>query len=406
VLTGRDPEFERFTVLLERLQKGRPAKSLLVTGLRGVGKTVLLNSFADRAQDRKWVALVSELQTKTVLSRLIARQVRKALLALSHVARAKAQATKALSVLKAFSVSIGDLELKVNVDAAEGVADSGDLEEDLGELLVELGLAARAARKGVVLLLDEMQLLGKSDLEALIAALHKVSQKNLPVAFVGVGLPLLPKLAGEAKSYAERLFDFRKIGSLSPSAARDALVQPARAENVEYELPAVNRILELSERYPYFLQEYGKHVWNVAERSPITLKDVDRAHPTALAELDEGFYEVRLERTPASERKYMLAMAALGGDGRAKSGEVARLLGHEGPGGAAVTRDGLLKKGLVYSPRYGDVDFTVPRFAAFLARTSADEIDSLKRAARRLRQEHRARATAGGGDRRAKILTR
>lgn len=382
----------QFDLLLERLESGLHEKSLLVTGLRGVGKTVLLNSLAERAEKRKWLAYLSELQTTSVLAEVLARMVRKALLQMSASARVKKHALKALGVLKSFTISVGDLPIKVAVDPIEGLADSGDLEEDLGDLLLELGNAARHGKTGVVFLLDEMQLLEKQELEALIAAFHKVAQKNLPLTMVGAGLPLLPKLAGEAKSYAERLFDFRKIGSLNPAAAREALVKPAQKEGVSFDVAAVSRILAYSESYPYFLQEYGKHVWNVAASTPITLADVERAHPIVLGELDEGFYEVRLERTPASERKYMIAMAALG-RGAVRSGDVARVLGFDGPGSAAVTRDGLLKKGLVYSPSYGSIAFTVPRFAEFLERTSPEEIAELKRAAKRQMAEHRARAT-------------
>ena len=259
-------------------------------------------------------------------------------------------------------------ELSIDVDALTGTADSGDLEEDLSDLLVELGQAARDAGSGVIFLLDEIQFLDQPSLEALISALHRVAQRELPLALVGGGLPSIPRLAGEAKSYAERLFTFPRIGSLSEAAATDALILPAREEGVEYEGKAVERILELSEAYPYFLQEYGRHVWQVATESPIGADDVERAHPNVQADLDEGFFTVRFERATAAERRYMAAMAALG-DGPQESGQVARRLGFADTAKTSVIRSNLIDKGLIFSPEYGLVDFTVPHFAEFMRRS-------------------------------------
>jgi hypothetical protein len=367
-LTGRDEQLEHFDLLLGRLQKGRPERSMLITGLRGVGKTVLLTTFEGKGEDREWFPAFSEVRHDTELRPLIARMSRRVLLGMSRAERAKDRARRALGVLKAFTVKTPEgLEFSIDVDALTGVADSGDVEEDVTDLLVELGEAARDARSGVIFLLDEIQLLDQPSLEALISALHRVAQRELPLALVGGGLPSIPRLAGEAKSYAERLFRFPRIGRLDEDAARDALILPARAEGVEYEDAAVNRILELSEGYPYFLQEYGRHVWQAAAESPIRAGDVERAHPLVLADLDEGFFTVRFERATDAERRYMAAMAALG-DGPQQSGQVAKRLGYADTGKTSVTRSNLIEKGLIYSPEYGLVDFTVPHFGDFMRR--------------------------------------
>lgn len=367
-LTGRDEQLGHFELLLGRLERGRPERSMLITGLRGVGKTVLLTTFEDMALGRGWFPALSEIRHDTELRPLIARMSRRVLLAMSRAERVKDRVRRALGVLKAFSVRTPEgFELSIDVDALTGTADSGDLEEDLSDLLVELGQAAKDAGSGVIFLLDEIQFLDQRSLEALISALHRIAQRELPLALVGGGLPSIPRLAGEAKSYAERLFTFPRIGSLSEAAATEALILPAREEAVEYEGAAVERILELSEAYPYFLQEYGRHVWQVATQSPIGAEDVERAHPTVQSDLDEGFFTVRFERATAAERRYMAAMAALG-DGPQESGQVARRLGFADTAKTSVIRSNLIDKGLIFSPEYGLVDFTVPHFAEFMRR--------------------------------------
>jgi AAA ATPase domain len=373
-LTGRDAELERFRVLIGRLEAGRHEKSMLITGLRGVGKTVLLNTFAGMGSNSGWFPAITEIRMNTHLSAVMARLTRRVLLEMSARERFKDRARRALGVLRAFVVRYGEAEIRIDVEAIAGLADSGDPEEDLADLLTELGQVARDGGSGVVFLMDEVQFLSRQDLEALIAALHRVSQEALPVTIVGAGLPLLPRLVGEARSYAERLFDFRSIGSLEPEAARDALILPAREEAVEWESDALDGVLRYSDGYPYFLQEYGKHAWLLADESPISLADVNRAHPAVLNELDEGFFHVRVERATDAERKYMAAMTALG-DGRQRSGAIARRLGHTSSTAISLTRDGLLKKGLIYSPAHGYVDFTVPQFAAFIRRHYPLEAD-------------------------------
>lgn len=366
-LTGRDPELERFRILIGRLEAGRHEKSMLITGLRGVGKTVLLNTFSDIGSDGGWFTANTEIRQNTQLSSVMARLSRRVLLQMSALERFRDRARRALGVLSAFVVRYGEAEIRIDVDAIPGVADSGDPEEDLADLLTEIGRVAQAGSTGAVFLMDEVQFLERQDLEALIAALHQATQEGLPVTVVGAGLPLLPRLVGEARSYAERLFDFRSIGSLDEAAARAALVLPAQEEGVEWEQDALNVALGYSDGYPYFLQEYGKHAWLVAAESPITGADVERAHPTVLSELDEGFFHVRVERATDAERRYMAAMADLG-DGRQRSGAIASRLGHASSSVISVTRDSLLKKGLIYSPAHAYVDFTVPQFGAFIRR--------------------------------------
>jgi AAA ATPase-like protein len=340
---------------------------MLITGLRGVGKTVLLNTFHAIGSDQGWFAATTEIRQNTQLSSVMARLTRRVLLEMSATERFRDRARRALGVLRAFVVRYGEAEIRIDVDAIAGLADSGDREEDLADLLTEVGRAAQAGGTGVVYLMDEVQFLEREDLEALIAALHRASQEGLPVTVVGAGLPLLPRLVGEARSYAERLFDFRSIGSLDDAAARAALVIPAQEEGVAWEQDALDVALGYSDGYPYFLQEYGKNAWLVASESPISGGDVERAHPTVLNELDEGFFHVRIERATDAERRYMAAMADLG-DGRQRSGAIATRLGQGSSSAISLTRDSLLKKGLIYSPAHGYVDFTVPQFAAFIRR--------------------------------------
>jgi hypothetical protein len=346
---------------------------MLITGLRGVGKTVLLNAFDVIAADQGFRTAKAEITHETDFRPLIARLVRRGLLAISPAKRMKKHARRAAAVFKAFTLRTPEgLEIGVDVEALVGLGDSGDLGDDVSDLFVALGEAAREHETGVVFLLDELQFLDRVELEALIAGLHQVSQRELPVTLAGAGLPQLPVLTGAAKSYAERLFRFPTIGQLEEQAARDALELPARAEGVEFDTAATRRIVELTEGYPYFLQEYGKHVWAVASGSPIGLEDVERAHELVQLELDESFFRVRIGRVSKAELAYLVAMAHLGA-GPYRSGEIAVELGRPGPESVAPTRARLIEKGLVYSPAYGFNEFTVPQFDAFIRRTFTSE---------------------------------
>jgi hypothetical protein len=368
VLSGRDAQLDAFRTLLQRLRLGRPEKSLLMTGLRGVGKTVLLAALEGVAEEAGFRTAAAEITHETDFAVLMARLTRRALLSLSAAGRLRERARGAASVLKAFSLRLADgVEIGVDVDAAVGRGDSGDLADDLADVLVELGRAAADHDRGVVFLLDEIQFLGRAELEALIAALHQCTQRNLPVTLVGAGLPQLPALAGAAKSYAERLFDFPVIDSLDETAARAALELPAVAEGASFEPEATERILAFTAGYPYFLQEYGKHLWNLAAGPVITLADVIATEPIVQLQLDDNFFRVRIARTTGAELAYLSAMADLGA-GPYRSGDIAARLGRSGPQGLAPIRSRLIDKGLIFSPAYGFNEFTVPAFADFLRR--------------------------------------
>jgi len=369
-LAGRDAELRAFRVLVERLRRGRPEKSMIITGLRGVGKTVLLNTFGSIAEEARFATAFTEITHGTEFRPLMARLIRRVLLTLSPVDRMKERARRAAAVFKAFTLKLPDgPEISVDVDAALGRADSGDLGEDLADLFVEVGRAAAEHEAGVVLLFDEIQFLRRAELEALIAALHRTAQQALPFTFVGAGLPQIPELTGAAKSYSERLFDFPRIGSLPRDAARQALVVPAEEEGARYDDDAVEEIIGFTEGYPYFLQEFGKHVWNLAEGPTITLRDAQEARRAVQLQLDENFFRVRVARCTRAELEYLRAMAALG-DGPYRSGDIAAELGRPGPQNVAPVRARLIEKGLVYSPSHGLNEFTVPQFADFMRRTS------------------------------------
>jgi hypothetical protein len=365
-LAGRDPELGYFDELIRQLTAGGTQKHLILIGLRGVGKTVLLNEFEARCNEAGWPGETRELVAESSLAHLVAKAARKALLEMSASRRAGDAVRRGLRALKAFTLTIDDVTFRFDGDPLEGVADSGDLAEDLRDLLVEVGLAAQAHGGGFALILDEMQNLSRVDLEILIVGLHRAKQKGLPVALVGGGLPLLPELTGEAKSYAERGFEFRRIGPLDRSAAIAALAVPALSPGVHWDLAAATRVAELTEGYPYFLQEYGREIWKIRHGSKIDIKQVEAAEPIVLEYLDDNFFSQRIGKLPNSERRYMSALAALG-DGPRPSTEVANTLG-KALQEVSVVRDRLIKAGLLYAPRRGEVDFTVPLCADYIRR--------------------------------------
>jgi len=341
---------------------------MLVTGLRGVGKTVLLNAFEAIAEEAGFRTAKSEITHETEFRPLVARLARRALLSISPASRMREGARRAAAIFKAFTLRLPDgIEIGVDVDALLGRGDSGDLSEDLSDLFVALGEAAVEHETGVVFLLDEVQFLARPELEALIAGLHQVAQRELPLTLAGAGLPQLPALTGAAKSYSERLFRFPTIDRLPDRDARDALELPAKAEGVSYQRRATDRILQLTDNYPYFLQEYGKHVWNLAAGPTIKLADVERSHDVVQLDLDESFFQVRIGRATKAELAYLSAMAHLGPEPH-RSGEIATALGRTGPESIAPTRARLIEKGLIYSPSYGLTEFTVPHFDTFIRR--------------------------------------
>ncbi|HEV2591340.1 MAG TPA: ATP-binding protein [Gaiellaceae bacterium] len=366
-LTGRQAELAQFALLLDRLVNGQPEKSIILTGQRGIGKTVLLERFAEIASESGWFHDYYEVTSAASLPAAMARMSRRVLLGMSLKERLKERATHALRVLKAFTLSIGTATVNLDVDAALGMADSGDLAEDLRDLLVEIGEVAAAGGTGVVFFLDEVQFVDKHEYEALIVALHRVAQKRLPVAIVAAGLPLLPQIGAKAKPYAERMFDYREIGRLPRSAADAALVLPAQPLGISYAHEALELIYELTEGYAYFLQEYGRRVWLVADEGEVTRDQVEFAHPVVQQYLDEGFFDVRMGGLSRAKRKYLSALADLG-DGPQRAANVTARAGYRTAQQAAPIRDALIKEALVYVPERGELDFTVPQCAAYMRR--------------------------------------
>ena len=369
-LAGRDELREAVRVAIERVRRGLPTKSILMVGLRGVGKTVLLDRMRDGAEAAGIHTVRIEAPENRSLPALLAPQLRQALLRLSRNARAKVLAQRALRALagfaKALKIKYQDIEVGVDFDPEPGLADNGDLEHDLQDLLEVVGAAAQKAGTALALFIDELQYVQEDQLAALITALHRTAQRRLPVVLVGAGLPQLRGRMGHAKSYAERLFDFPEIGALTESAAKIAIRKPAAAQGIKIEEAALQRIVQETHRYPYFLQEWGKHAWDTARASPITRRDVDLASKTAVAALDESFFRVRFDRLTPVEKKYLRAMADLG-PGPHRSGDVAERLDRKvtslGP-----TRNQLIAKGMVWSPSHGDTAFTVPLFDEFMRR--------------------------------------
>lgn len=365
-LVGRDGLIDQFGVSLRRAVAGRPGKSVMPIGLRGVGKTVLLNRFHEIARDEGLRVGFIEAPETGDFRRLLATRFRTILLDLDRGGVSRA-VNRALGALKAFAMTLPDgTSISLDVDSLVGTADSGYLAEDLTDLLVAIGEAARDRRTGVVLAVDEVQYLSGEELGAMITAIHRTAQLNLPVLLVGAGLPQLPGLAGDAKSYAERLFDFPNIGSLGDEDARAVLTVPAAQQGVEYDDGALDEILQRTQGYPYFLQEWGYHVWNAASSSPITADDVRLAGPEVQQQLDNNFFLVRLDRLTPAERSYLAAMAEMG-DGPHRSGDIAARLGVKVES-VAPRRSGLIRKGMLYSPAHGDTAFTVPLFDDFLRR--------------------------------------
>lgn len=372
-LIGRDELIDRFGLTVRRALSGRPGKSVMPIGLRGVGKTVLLNRFAEIARDDGLQVAFVEVVEKADLSRLLTVHLRKILMQLDRPAVRTGRAVqRALAVLKSFSLQLPDgSAIAIDVQPLPGSADSGDLHEDLTDLLVATGEAAKERGSGLLLALDEVQYLRTAQLGALIAAIHRTTQLGLPVVLVGAGLPQLPGLAGEAKSYAERLFDFPVIGSLPADQAAAALDIPAAERGVAIEDHALDLLVGESHGYPYFLQEWGYHVWNEAPGPRVTVADVRTARPVVTEQLDRNFFFVRFDRLTPKEKQYLWAMASLG-EGPHRSGDIAAALGVKVES-VAPRRSGLIAKGMVYSPAHGDTAFTVPLFDRYLRRTAPRE---------------------------------
>lgn len=371
-LAGRDEIIENATVALTRVKRGRSARSQMLLGLRGVGKTVLLNRIADLADEAGYMTVILEAPEDRHLVEMLVPPLRSILFKMSRLEKTKAVAQRALGVLRAFAgafkVAAGGVEF--SVAAESGTADSGSLESDLPEMLLAVAKAAKEAGSPVALFVDEIQYLSATDLSALIVSIHKIGQKGLPFVLFGAGLPQLMGLAGEAKSYAERLFDYPQVGPLPMAAAKDAVRAPVLREGVGINEDALTLIAEKTKGYPYFLQEWGFNAWKVAKKAPITAADARLATAESLRHLDTGFFRVRLDRLTPREKDYMRAMAELG-PGPHRSGEIAEELSMDVTK-AGPLRNGLIKKGMIFSPQHGDTAFTVPMFDEFMRRSMPD----------------------------------
>ncbi|MCA9413764.1 MAG: ATP-binding protein [Candidatus Omnitrophica bacterium] len=369
-LAGRDELRESVRISIERIRLCRPAKSVLMVGLRGVGKTVLLDRICDDAERTGFSTMRIEAPEGRSLPALLAPELRLVLLKLSRNSKAKELAVRALRGLAGFAKALkfkyGDIEVGLDYEPEPGLADNGDLEHDLLALLTAVGGAAKEANTAVVAFIDELQYVEEIELAALITALHRTAQRNLPVVLVGAGLPQLRGRMGKAKSYTERLFEFPEIGPLTPHDGRSAIVNPLKDQNVTIEEEALKLILDRTHCYPYFLQEWGKQTWDLADGSPITRDDVEMASRIAVAALDESFFRVRFDRLTPGEKRYLRAMAQLG-PGPHRSGDIATEL-HRNVQSLAPMRSQLIAKGMIWSPTHGDTAFTVPLFDEFMKR--------------------------------------
>jgi hypothetical protein len=374
-LAGRDRELRQFDVVLERVARGRPERSLVLTGLRGVGKTVLLNALRSQAIGRLWGTGKVEARPDQSLRRPLAGALHMAVRELTPRHRDPARVDEFLGVLKAFALRSAPEGARlrdrwqpgIDVPASSGRADTGDIEVDLVELLVDAAGVARDVGLGIAVFVDEMQDVPEPDVSALCAACHELSQQGLPLVVVGAGLPHLPAVLSASKSYSERLFRYLRIDRLDRSAADQALVAPAADEGVAFDREALDALYAATDGYPYFVQAYGKVTWDNAPSSPVTRGDVLVASPEAEAELAVGFFGSRYERATPAERDYLRAIAALSeaGDGAVPTADVANHLGRK-PSSLSPARDSLIKKGLVYSAERGTIAFTVPHFGEYL----------------------------------------
>lgn len=364
-LAGRDGLIKQAATAIERIKRAKPAKSFIMLGLRGVGKTVLLNEFERLAETAGCQTAMFEADPDKPLAAQLAPQLHRTLLRLDRIKRAGAELNNAFGALRAFvsvfKVQLGEMEFGLSTAPA-----TGDLTIDLTDLFVAIGEAAQKRDTVVVILIDEIQYIQKADLSALIMALHKISQRQLPLLLFGGGLPQLAKLAGDSKSYAERLFDYPPIGPLDADSARLALAAPAERENVLYAKDALAYVVEQTGRYPFFLQVWGAHCWEAAAKSPVTLADAKQASASAIAALDEGIFKVRLARLTERQKSYAQTMAEFGAE-PINSSDVARKLGLS-LSQAAPIREELIKKGMAYSPERGLIGFTVPKFDDYLRR--------------------------------------
>lgn len=369
-LAGRQPILERARIALARLKNGKSEKSFLLVGLRGVGKTVLLNEIHKIAEAEGYKSIFIEAHENKSLAALLLPQIRQLLYTLDRMEDMSQKVKRGFRVLRSFfngvKIKAQDIEFSLDVDPETGTADSGDLQFDLPILLEAIGEAAADRKTAVALIIDEIQYLTEEELSALIMAMYKISQKQLPLVLVGAGLPQLVALAGRSKSYAERLFDFPRIGPLQESDAIKAVQEPVREQGIEFTADALQEIINKTKGYPYFLQEWGYQAWNLAPASPIDKEIIQKATSKSIDRLDESFFRVRFDRLTPREKEYLRSLAELG-TGAQRSGGIAEKLGVKAQSIAPI-RNSLIKKGMIYSPTHGDTEFTVPLFDEFIKR--------------------------------------
>ena len=369
-LAGRAPVLEQARILLGRVMIGKSEKSLMLTGLRGAGKTVLLNEVRRMAQESGYRTVLVEAHEEKALGPLIAAPLKAVFYDLDRIAQTGDRVKRGLRVLRSFlgglKVKVGELEIGLDIDPETGAADSGDIEIDLPNVFEALGEAAKEKKTAVAILIDEIQYLSQKELGAIIMAMHRMQQRQLPVVLLGAGLPVLPGLAGESKSYAERLFAFPDIGALSEADSNQAISEPAIQGGVTLTAAALTETYRLTKGYPYFIQEWGYQMWNLAVSSPIDLELVQSAADSVVRRLDQNFFRVRFDRLTPGEKNFLRAMAQLG-SGAIRSGDIANCLGVK-VNSIGPVRSKLIKKGMIYSPAYGDMAFTVPLFDEFMKR--------------------------------------
>jgi hypothetical protein len=370
-LAGRADLLRAVEILLARVKAGRSEQSMFMVGLRGVGKTVLLNRVREMAEVQGYQALLIEAHESKSLPLLLLPPLRQTLFALDRMQNVSQKVKRGLRVLRSFigavKVKVGDAEFGLDIDPETGSADSGDLEADLAELFVAVGEAAADRATGVAVIIDELQYMSEIEMSALIMAIHKVSQRGLPLVLIGAGLPQLVGLAGKSKSYAERLFTYPEVGALSLDDASLALQGPVATQGVAFTQDALAEVFRMTQGYPYFLQEWGYQSWNMAQTSPIDLPLILETNRSSTARLDQSFFRVRFDRLTPREKDYLSALASLG-IGNQRSGDVAESLGVKVQT-IAPLRSSLIKKGMIYSPAHGDTAFTVPLFDQFMLRT-------------------------------------
>jgi len=377
-LAGRSDILRQALLTLARVKRGRAEKSILIIGLRGTGKTVLLHEIEGLAQKEHYQPIMIEAHEKKSLPEILLPELRRILFALDKGERISAKVKKAFGILKSFvsnvklNLRVNEIDFGLGIEAEKGTADSGDLEVDLAQVFIALGEAAQDRETAIAIIIDELQYLKEEELSSLIMAVHKISQKSLPIVVIGAGLPQLVGKAGRAKSYAERLFDYPELGPLKKEDAISALQEPVQREGVSFTTEALDEIIRVTEGYPYFLQEWGYQAWNTAKISPIDINTIKKATDAAIQQLDQNFFRVRFDRLTPREKEYLRALAELGANPQ-RSGDVAGELGKDVQN-IAPFRKNLIKKGMIYSPNHGDTAFTVPLFEGFMKRIMPDSL--------------------------------